>query len=92
MAITSRLWKAGLLALNSTYFPRLVQIAAWHAGKEYTDDLLRKVAADQTLLDAIAITNGDSVDDVLSSLAVTDGPALDAAIVAAVAAYNPSAG
>lgn len=86
--LTSRLWKAGLLALNSSYFPQLVRVAAWHEGKEYTDALLRQVAADSDLAAALDMEVGGSVDEALAQLAVTDGARLDGLIVAAVQAYQ----
>lgn len=88
--ITSLLWKAALLARESTYFPRLVETAANQLGKDYSDHMLRTVAAEPSILAALHLPVGEGVDAVLTTLA-TDaeaGAAMDVLIMAAVAAYE----
>lgn len=87
--ITSLLWKAALLARESVFFPRLVETAANHLDKTYSDHMLRTVAASPALLSALQLPVGEGVDAVLTSLAsnVEAGAVMDGLIMAAVSAY-----
>lgn len=90
----SRLWKAALLANNSRYFPQMVQAAAWYFDKEYTEHMLRKVAATIEIVDALNIPDGEtSVDTILwdKMSDATSGTQVDNLIVTAVTNYTPPA-
>lgn len=87
--IVSQLWKAAALVRDSSDFPRLVEAAAWKQGKEYSDRMLRAVAADSALLDALVLERqGDGVGAVLAQMATDTAVDLDGLITAAVAAYQ----
>ena len=91
--ITSRLWVFIQLTTASTWFPLLVQGAALSVGKIYDQALLAHVASRPEVLDAIQLhvqPDGitSPVDDVLRSLIVNAGAAVDATITAAVTAHS----
>lgn len=92
--ITSRLWKANQLVNNSTYFPAMVEAAAFYEKKTYTQHLLRTVSTNVAIVDALVLPVDGTVDAVLAALmqTPTGGAAVDAAITAAVKAYVPPAG
>lgn len=87
--VTSRLWVTGELVRNSVHFPAIVETAAWSAGVTYSDDLLRFVAADPALVDAIPADIVDGIDAILSYFAVDNGDLLDSLVVDAVSRYTP---
>lgn len=88
--ITSALWKANMLSMHSVYFPRLVEMAAWYTNTEYSEDMLRRVAATPDIIGAINLHLEDSsIDTVLAKLAVEHGESLDSLIIAAVSASIP---
>ena len=92
--IEARLWKSSQLVLASTYFPPMVRMAAAKLGKPYSQDMLEKIAATETIVDALTLPVGDSIDTailVLMSKDVNTGAAVDAAILSAVQAYVPPA-
>lgn len=86
----SALWKSALLATASTYFPMLVEAAAWYHGKPYSNDLLRFVSVNPELLDAITVPINDGMDAVLSQYATNPETAgvMDQLILTAVEAYE----
>jgi len=81
--ITSPLLKSSLLAFNSTYFPQYVRAAAARCEVPYSDDLLRHVAADPAVVDAVTIYDDGSVDAWLRDA----GGALDQLLLDAVTTY-----
>ena len=86
----SALWKSAMLATESTYFPMLVEAAAWYHGKLYSNDLLRFVSVNPDLLGAITVPINDGLDAVLSQYASNPETAgtLDHLSLAAVDAYK----
>lgn len=84
----SRLWKAGMLATQSTNFRVMVEAAADQLGKPYDEQVLRKVSASPELLDMVDLSSGEGVDAVLHALATdpSTGGVLDQIIIDAVSA------
>ena len=92
--IYARLWKASQLATSSHFFPAMVKMAAIASGKEYTEHLLNTVAQNTTIVDAITLPVGESVDTAILALMSQSpemGEAVDTAILNAVQAYVPPA-
>lgn len=86
--IQSRLWKAAELALRSTYFPTMVQAACWVQDKPYSEALLREVATTPGIVNALTVEPNQSIDVPLVNAMITNGSALDGAIMTAVSAYT----
>lgn len=86
--VTSHLWKTGQL-VQSGDFLRLVRTAASQEGVEYTDDLVRHVAADPNLLQALVLPRGEGIDVALAALATDEDAQLDELILTAVSTYEP---
>lgn len=86
----SALWKSAMLATDSTYFPMLVEAAAWYHSKPYSNDLLRFVSVNPDLLSAITVPINDGMDAILTQYASNPDTAgvMDHLILAAVEAYK----
>ena len=82
--ITSPLVKSGVLAIQSAYFPQMVQAAAMRLDVPYTTGLLRHAAAFPSVVDAVVIYREGSVDAWL----IDQGGALDQVLLDAVTAYD----
>lgn len=80
-----------MLAAESAHFRQMVETAAGRTDRTYTDRLLRTVAGDGPILDAIPLHVGVGVDAALEQLMTDETTAtdLDGLIYAAVAAYTP---
>lgn len=92
--IYADLWKASQLVTNSHFFPAMVRVAAVGAGKEYTEHLLYTVAQKPSIVGAIGLRVGESIDTAILNL-MTESPemgeAIDTVIRNAVTAYVPPA-
>jgi len=84
--IHSRLWKAVYLVGNSAHFPLLVQGACAFTGVPYTQTVVEWCATRPAILDALDMTEGTALDDVLRDFAIDPGiaPHMDQLIITAV--------
>ena len=86
--LESRLMKSRLLVHESGIFPGLVEAAAWAKRRPYTPDLLRHVASDENILDAIHHPINEGMDATLTALLNEHGAEVDLAVLNAVASYE----
>lgn len=86
--LDSRLMKARMLVHESGIFPGLVEAAAWAKRRPYTPDLLRHVATDENILDAIHHPINEGMDATLTALLNEHGEAVDLTVLNAVEAYT----
>lgn len=78
--VTSNLWIASRLAMDSFYFPLLVEAACQKVGVEYSSDMVWKCATHETVTGAINMDITQTADESLRELIVLSGADVDQAL------------